>query len=141
MHRHPLRPSEPTSKSGRGVLRGAWESIAAEYAPGCDPAPLTRVACHLSAETSSNTFTGIASIDGGAIKLNSPLGLQNSTVGLNVAGGLLFGPGVQSPIIGGLNGSGSMALTTTDLLPVTLTVGGGGGALRLYGRAQRFLDR
>ena len=132
MHRHPLRPSEPTSKSGRGVLRGAWESIAAEYAPGCDPAPLTRVACHLSAETSSNTFTGIASIDGGAIKLNSPLGLQNSTVGLNVAGGLLFGPGVQSPIIGGLNGSGSMALTTTDLLPVTLTVGGGGGASGAY---------
>lgn len=72
---------------------------------------------------SSNIYSGSTTIGGGTVSLAHPLAVQNSTV--NLAGGALtFAAGITSPTLGGLAGSGNIALTTVAAEPVMLNVGG-----------------
>lgn len=71
---------------------------------------------------SPNSYTGATTINSGTLTLNNNLAVQNSTVTLN-GGSLRFGSGITTPAIGGLAGSGNLALTTTASEPVALTVG------------------
>ena len=74
----------------------------------------------------ANTYSGTTTVSGGALQLNDLRGLQDSTVNVNVYNGLAFGPGVTTPVVGGLGGSGKVNLATTDSppQPVVLTAGG-----------------
>ena len=74
----------------------------------------------------SNTYTGATLITGGQIQLAHTNAVQNSTVSVNVDGGLTFAAGINAPNIGGLAGSGNIVLQ--DLAgspsPVTPSIGG-----------------
>jgi autotransporter-associated beta strand protein len=86
--------------------------------------------------SSANTFTGNTNLNGGATTITNGLALQNSTVNFNLqAGSLLFGNGVTSATLGGLNGNQSLALSTTDASPlaVALTVGGNNASTTMGG--------
>lgn len=61
-----------------------------------------------------NTLAGDTSINGGSIALGNALALQNSTVHINVDGGLELN-GLPSVNIGGLAGAGALALGDTSL--------------------------
>jgi fibronectin-binding autotransporter adhesin len=72
----------------------------------------------------SNTFTGQTNLAGGVLNLQNTLALQNSTV--NISGGALaFASTVTSNqfIIGGLTGSGNIALLNFSAAPITLSIG------------------
>ena len=58
------------------------------------------------------------------MRINNANGLQNSTVAVNVNNGLVFGPSVGTFTLGGLAGSGNLALTDTLSAPVALNFGG-----------------
>ena len=81
---------------------------------------------------SSNSYTGATTITAGTLRINNANALQNSTVTVNVnsspspATGLVFGSGVGTFNLGGLAGSGNVALSDTTSpasLPVSLVVG------------------
>ncbi|MBF0479199.1 MAG: autotransporter-associated beta strand repeat-containing protein [Candidatus Omnitrophica bacterium] len=71
----------------------------------------------------ASTFTGGTTIGGGNIQLNNANALQNSTVTVNSANGLTFGPSIGTFTLGGLAGSSNFALTDTGAAAVTLQVG------------------
>ena len=61
---------------------------------------------------------------GGTLVLAAPSAASpNSNYNVNANNGLLFGSGVTAGTIGGLSGSGNVALTSSDGLPVSLSVG------------------
>jgi autotransporter-associated beta strand protein len=70
-----------------------------------------------------NTFTGATSVNAGTLHLAHAQALQYSTVAANAANSLTFAAGVTSPVLGGLSGSGSVALVTTAAEPVSLHAG------------------
>ena len=74
--------------------------------------------------SSSNTYTGITSINGGTLQLNNINAVQNSTVAVNVPNGLAFGTSIGSFNLGGLSGSGSFALSDTGSNAIALQFGG-----------------
>jgi fibronectin-binding autotransporter adhesin len=72
----------------------------------------------------TNTFTGGTTLSSGTINLANTLALQSST--LNMSGGTLtFNPSVSANAftLGGLTGSGNIALVNTAAAPIALTVG------------------
>ncbi len=71
----------------------------------------------------ANTFSGQTTIAGGVIQVGNANALQNSTAQINVAGGLTFSSGVSNVTLGGLGGSGSIALQDSTASPIALTVG------------------
>ena len=73
--------------------------------------------------TAANTLTGNTVVTGGSVLLGNALALQNSTVGVGVNGGLTFDPSITTFTIGGLGGSGNVALSDTTGASVTLAVG------------------
>lgn len=74
----------------------------------------------------ANNFTGGTTIGAGVLQLGHINSAQNSTVAVNASNGLTFSAGVITPAIGGLAGTGSIALQDTAATPaaVALTVGG-----------------
>src|SRR5207249_4771793 len=90
---------------------------------------LTKVGTGTLALLANNTFTGGTTINAGAIRVN-PGALQNSTVTVNVDGGLTFNTVVPTTV-GALAG-GPTRRPTDRSSAVTLTVGGN-GASTTYG--------
>jgi autotransporter-associated beta strand protein len=72
-----------------------------------------------------NTFSGNTTISGGTLNLAHSLAVQNSTVTLS-GGVLSFAAGNTGPTLGGLAGSGNVALASAASEPVTLNVGNNG---------------
>ena len=85
---------------------------------------LTKSGTGILALSGTSPFNGYTTIGAGAIRLDSPLALQYSSVTVAVANGLTFG--VNSATVGGLNGSGNVDLSTTTSQPVTLSISGAG---------------
>ena len=69
-----------------------------------------------------HTYSGGTTISGGTLQLGNANAIPNSTVTVNVNGGLSFAAGI-SPTIGGLAGAGNVALTDASSNPIALTVG------------------
>lgn len=67
----------------------------------------------------ANTYDAALRIDAGQVQLRNALALQNANVALNVNNGLSFGTLAQATL-GGLSGTGTLALGTT-----ALTISGG----------------
>jgi fibronectin-binding autotransporter adhesin len=74
--------------------------------------------------TGNSTYYGDTSISGGAVQVGSANAIQNSTVNVNINNGLKFSAGLGSTAIGGLAGSGNLALTDQANAGVALTAGG-----------------
>jgi fibronectin-binding autotransporter adhesin len=73
----------------------------------------------------ANTYSGPTNILAGTLNLAHPLAVQYSTVSPG-PGSLTFAAGVVSPTLGGLSGSGNVALATVASQPVALNVGNNG---------------
>ena len=71
--------------------------------------------------STGNQFFGTTNINAGVLRLASPTAAQDSTVRVNIDGGLAFG--VNATTIGALSGSGSFVLMN-GMNVVALTVGG-----------------
>ncbi len=73
----------------------------------------------------ANTYSGQTLVSAGTVQLGNALALQNSTANVTVNNGLTFSSGIDAPTIGGLTGSGNIALQ--DLAgspnPVNLSLG------------------
>ena len=80
----------------------------------------------------ANTFTGATAINGGTLTVSNTNALQNSSVAVNVNGGLLFGSGVGTVNVPGLTGTGNVALTDGANAAVTLAVGANNAATYTY---------
>ena len=80
--------------------------------------------------TGTSTYTEPTLISGGSLVLGTASSIPNSTFVVNANNGLLFGPGAVAVGVGGLSGSGNVALATTDASPkaVALSVGSNGPA-------------
>jgi len=74
--------------------------------------------------SNSNNFSGNTSISQGTLQLANAMALQNSTVNVNADNGLQFSPGIGTFNVGGLSGSGALALSDTNGGPVALAAGG-----------------
>ncbi|MGC4016251.1 MAG: autotransporter-associated beta strand repeat-containing protein [Luteolibacter sp.] len=75
-----------------------------------------------------NTYTGMTNINGGTLVLDHTLAVQNSTVSITDGlGSLSFGTPTAFTL-GGLSGTGAVALQNAGTEPVTLTVGNGGSS-------------
>ena len=76
--------------------------------------------------SNANTFTGATTVNGGTLDLKNALALQNSTLTLATTGAsLVFDQSAGTAFqVGGLNGSGNIALTNSGAANVTLTVSG-----------------
>ena len=74
----------------------------------------------------SNTYGGATTISSGIVNIAHPLAVQNSTVNVASSGALSFAAGIVNATLGGLEGPGNVALTTTASEPVTLNVGQNG---------------
>lgn len=74
----------------------------------------------------ANTHSGATTVGEGMIIAANALALQNSTVTLNVAGGLQFASGIQDFTFGSLagNASGTLVLADAAAQAVDLTIGG-----------------
>ena len=85
--------------------------------------------------SAANTFSGATAIGSGALLLGNSAAVQNSTVNINANSGLLFAAGLGQANIGGLAGTGSLALQDQAGTPaaVNLTVGGNGASTAYYG--------
>ncbi len=102
--------------------------------------------------SNNNAYTGATTINSGTLVIGAAAGASpNSAFTINVNNGLVFGTGVTSGTLGGLAGSGNLALTSSDSLNVALTVGNsqntsysgalsGGGSLATMGTGVLFLS-
>jgi autotransporter-associated beta strand protein len=83
----------------------------------------------------SSNYTGNTNITSGALLLGNSAAAQNSTVVVNPNNGLRFAAGLGAATIGGLSGTGSLALQDQAGSPaaVNLTVGGNGATSAYYG--------
>jgi autotransporter-associated beta strand protein len=71
----------------------------------------------------ANTFTGATTINSGVLQLGNSGAVQNSTVALNVNGGLAFSAGIGTFNLGGLSSTNTLNLADVSSSPVTLNVG------------------
>ncbi|MGA2035853.1 MAG: autotransporter-associated beta strand repeat-containing protein, partial [Thermoguttaceae bacterium] len=81
----------------------------------------------------SNTYTGATLISAGTLQLGNANALQDSTVTLNALNGLTFAHGVGTFNLGGLAGTGSLALNDTSNGAINLQVGGDGASTSFAG--------
>ncbi len=77
-----------------------------------------------------STYTGATTISGGTLELGNALAVQNSPVTDNA--GLVFATGNTTYTLGGLTGSGNIALTGLDTNPLGLNVNGASGSVSTY---------
>ena len=108
---------------------------------------LAKVGAGMLTLSGSNSFSGATAINQGVLQLGNSNAAINSTVNLNVNGGLAFAAGLGSAQLGGLAGSGNLALQDMAASPaaVNLNVGSnnastvysgnlsGAGGLNKYG--------
>ena len=71
----------------------------------------------------ANVYHGTTTISGGVLELANANAVENSTVAVNVAGGLALATS-STYNVGGLSGSGNISLTAVDDSAATLSVGG-----------------
>ncbi len=71
----------------------------------------------------ANTFSGPTFISAGTVQLGNALALADSTVNLPINGGLTFSTGTNATTIGGLIGSGNIALQDLAGSAVNLSIG------------------
>jgi fibronectin-binding autotransporter adhesin len=81
----------------------------------------------------ANTFSGGTTVNAGVLQLGNANAVQNSTVAVNVDGGLAFSPSVGMFTLGGLAGSNNFALTDTAVDDITLRVGNDGASTTYSG--------
>ena len=81
----------------------------------------------------ANTFDGPTTITGGELRLGNPNSLQNSTVAVGSKNGLTFTPQIGAFSLGGLAGSGNLALADTAASPITLSIGSNGASTTYSG--------
>jgi fibronectin-binding autotransporter adhesin len=74
----------------------------------------------------ANTYTGNTAVNSGTLSLANDLAALNSTVSLGSGSVLTFAAGITAPSLGGLAGSGNIALVTAASEAVALNVGGNG---------------
>ena len=74
----------------------------------------------------ANTYTSRTSVNSGTLSLANVNAVQNSTVSLASGGVLGFSPGITSPSVPALTGSGTVVLTTSAAEAVQLGVGATG---------------
>lgn len=90
-------------------------------------ASITKIGSGTAVLSSANSFTGATNVDAGTMKLANSLALQNSTLNVG-AGSVVFDSSVGSNsfTVGGLGGSGNLALQNNagSPAPVALTAGG-----------------
>ena len=80
-----------------------------------------------------NSYTGNTNINGGTIETDTSNGLPNSSVFVNVNGGLTFGSSVTTANLGALGGGGNIALNNTASSAVNLSAGGNNGSTTYSG--------
>jgi autotransporter-associated beta strand protein len=86
---------------------------------------LTKNAAGRLTLAAANTYSGVTLVSAGTLVLGNSAALQQSTLDTSGGGVVSFG-GLTAATLGGLAGSGSLALNNTAALPVTLTVGNNG---------------
>lgn len=77
--------------------------------------------------SAANAHSGTTTISGGILQLGNANAAQNSVVSIGLDNGLAFDGGIGSFAIGGLSGSGSLALADTASAAVALSAGGANG--------------
>ena len=91
-----------------------------------------------------NSVTGVATVNAGNLALAHPLALQNSTLNIGAAGSVSF-LGITAGTLGGLEGSGALALTNDSGQGVALTVGNNSASTTysgvLFGQRRSDADR
>jgi autotransporter-associated beta strand protein/parallel beta-helix repeat protein len=93
---------------------------------------LTKSATGTLTLSGSNSYSGGTSINAGVLSLANSAALQQSTLDTSGGGAVSFG-GLTAATLGGLQGSGGLALNNTAALPVALTVGKSGGSTTFSG--------
>ncbi|BCU78534.1 PA14 domain-containing protein [Luteolibacter sp. LG18] len=84
----------------------------AETLPSSNPGRLVKQDNGMLVLGGANTFPGRTDVNGGLIRLDHALALQNSIVSVNVSGGLAL---TTDSTVGGLNGSGGFSLGSHNL--------------------------
>ncbi|MEZ0390377.1 MAG: beta strand repeat-containing protein, partial [Verrucomicrobium sp.] len=103
--------------AGGGTLSGVVSN------GGATSVAVTKTGAGTWVLTGANTYTGTTTISAGVLRLANANAVQNSTLTINVANGVTFGGGVLNFNVGGLAGSGALALTDVNATNVNLTVG------------------
>lgn len=121
----PVQIVEQLVVSGNGsvAIKGALSSANAD--PAFRARLIKRGTGRLSV-TEATTFNGLVSVEAGVLRLENALALQSVDVALAVDNGLDVSP-LGTVTIGGLSGSGALALGSTQL-----TVGGSGSSPGMY---------
>ncbi len=100
---------------------------------GATPSTLIETGAGLLYLTASNNYTGGTFINGGTLQAGNVNALQSTVVTENVSSGsLTFAPGIGTFNLGGLSGSGNIALADVTGGSLTLNVGGNSGTLTTY---------
>ena len=81
----------------------------------------------------ANTSAGPTAINAGQLLLNHANAVQNSTVTVGAANGLLFGPNIGAFNLGALGGGGNLVLADSNSNAVTLNVGQNGASTTYSG--------
>jgi autotransporter-associated beta strand protein len=89
---------------------------------------ITKVGAGTLTLSANNTFTGGTTISAGTIALGTSGTLQSGAVTVNADDGLAFAAGLGSATIGGLSGSGKLALQDKAASPAAVNVTVGGNA-------------
>ena len=89
------------------------------------PGGLTKTDSGTLVLTTTNTYSGGTTVSAGTLQLGNAYAVQLSTVTVNGANGLVFGPGITTAFLGALAGSGSVSLTTADSSPLAVLLSAG----------------
>jgi fibronectin-binding autotransporter adhesin len=102
---------------------------------GAGKLALTKSGAGIWIISSVNTFTGPTTVSAGTLVLANSAAAQDSTINIGSDNGLAFAPGLGSATVGGLAGTGNLALQDKATTPaaVNLTAGGDGDSTTFSG--------